>query len=302
MVVPKAVTPAEASSIAESGDRVVRLAQEATRTLLHLNRQNHFETPEQVMLATEEAWDPETVSRLGEQLKLAIESPGPVSVASTPADEIVLDGPTFARLLGGAAIGLGRTELAVNLIPPEVFQHEQSRKRNPWLVMATLLAASALLPPILLLRWEAAALRRESHKLEQALAPLQARARRLQDLQAQIATLQRESERLQNLRSCRTSWLKLFAAVQERLAAVEDVWLERWQTIAPEGHVPMKLTIHGYILDRGTTPVSARMKTLIKELRTIPGVGAVEEEGFDLGRPHLVRFELVLVGDAAQPL
>lgn len=301
-VASKSMTPPEATAIVESGDGILRLAQEATRTLLHFNRQNHFETPEQVVLAAGEAWDPEKVSRLGEQLKLAVECPGPVSLAPIPADGIGADGTTFARLLGGAAIGLGRAGLAVNLMPPEICQQESSRKRKPWLVMATLLAASALLPPILLLRLESAAMQRESQELEKALAPLQARSKRLQEQQAQIAALKRESERLQTLRSRRTGWLEFFAAVQARLAAVDDVWLERLQTIAPEGGVPMKLVIRGYLLDRGTIPVAAKMKTLIRELRTIPGVGAVEGESFDGGRPHLLRFELVLVGNATHPL
>lgn len=302
LVAPKSGTQPDVGAMVEPADGIMRLAQEATRTLLHFNRQNHFETPEQVMLATEAAWNPEKVLRLGEQLKLAVEVPGPAPLAPDPADGIVADGTTFARLLGGAAIGLGRAGLALNLMPPEIGQQERLRKRKPWLVMATLLGSSALLPPIFLLRQESVTLQRESRELEKTLAPLRAQAKRLQEQQVQIAALTRESERLQNLRIRRTGWLEFLAAVQARLAVVGDVWLERLQPIAPEGAVPMRIVVRGYLLDRGTTPVAAKMKTLIRELRTIPGVVAVEEGSFDVGRPHLLRFELALVGDATLPL
>jgi len=283
-------------------DGIVQLAPEATRTLLHFNRQNYFEAPAQIMLASEPRLDSEAKARLGEQLKTRVECIAPTVSTPVGAEDVVANGTALPRLLGGAASGLGRRGPLVNLVPSEIREQEKSRRRKPWLVAATLLAASVLLPPIFHLRAESARRRQQSVELEKILAPLQAREKRMQALQTQLAALKRESERLQVLAGSRTSWLGFLAAVQDRLAIVEDSWLERLQTVAPEGDAPLKLVIHGCMLDRGTPAVAEKMRTLIRELQTIPGVGAVEGARFDSGRSSLFRFELVLVVDATHPL
>jgi Tfp pilus assembly protein PilN len=289
-------------SLAESGDWVLRLAQEGTRTLLHFNRQNQFESPEQVIVASDESWDSESVSRLSEQLKLPVEQLDFGGLVSIPSHGMAAGGMSYARLLGGAAIALGRAEPTGNLVPEAMREQERLRRRMPWLVAAALVSVTVLLPPIFVLRRDAALRQQENAELQQALAPLLARSKRMQGLQTQIAALRKEGEWLQTLAERRVGWMEFLAGLQARFATVEDVWLERLQTVAPDGEVPMKLVIGGYILDRGTPPVAERMKTLVRELRTIPAVAAVEGERFDASRPHLLRFELVLVISASHPL
>jgi len=290
-----------APNLAEPGDAVTRLAQEATRTLLHFGRQNQFANPEQVVLAAEETWAPDRVSRLSELVKLPVVCLDPAPGPGSRGGEAEA-GMALARMRGGAAIGFGRAGPVVNLIPEAMRERRRMRRRRSWLIAAGLLLVATPLWPIFVLRAESAAKRRDMVEREKALAPFLARSRRLQAHQSEIDRLRRELEWLQELSGRRTAWLGFMADLQARTQAVEDVWLERLHPVDPGGDDPMKLALSGYVLDRGTRPVAEKIKTLVRELRTIPAVATVEGERFDASRPHLLRFELVLVISAEHPL
>jgi hypothetical protein len=286
----------------DSGDSVQRLAQEATRTLLHFNRQNGFANPELVELASEENWESDRLSRLAELVKLPVTRLGATAAPALANIPGTAAGIAGVRLLGAAAIGLSRQDFPLQLLPPVMREQQRRRRIRPWLAASAVLAAAALLPPIFLLRDEAVTMRRQLADKEAFLAPVLAQSDRMRMAQREIARLGLEAGKIEELARHRTAWLELLAGLQARFSVVQDVWLDRLQVVTAAGEGSVKLVVGGYLLDRGGEPVAGRMKNLVRELRTLPSVAAVEGERFDASRPHLLRFELVLVMAAAHPL
>jgi hypothetical protein len=285
-----------------SGDEIARLAQEATRTSLHFHRQNGWANPELIVLVAEPEWDESRVARLGEMAKLPVESLRPVREPAVPKGAESVPRATWARMQGGALVASGRHGPAAMLIPETVREQRRRRRKRAWLAAAVVLAATALLPPILTLRRESAVRQRQCETLEKSLAPLLARSQRMQERHREIARLREELELLDAIAQRRTAWFELLGGLQERLSRVGEVWLERMQAVAAENEAPVRIVIDGCLLDRGEPPVAERMKAVVRELRTIPAVAAIEAERFDSSQPHLLRFELVLVISATHPL
>lgn len=140
------------------------------------------------------------------------------------------------------------------------------------------------------------------------MAPLRARESRNRTNLEKLAQLRTQVGGLQSVHNRRAGWLKLFTGLQERLVKVEDVWLEKLQTIPPATGVPMKLVISGRMLDK-TNPLAkvspetfTRVKELLAGIVELPSVSAVEGERFDNSQPGILKFDFVLVIDDAHPL
>ena len=288
---------------------VLRLAHEARRSILHFQRQNGLAAPTRVRLAGDSQRSPDLAARLKAQLNLPVER---IEVASAirfasgvPAG---VAGAALDNLVGAAVLLLKPSGLEMNLLPASVRRRAGLRQRRPWLIAAAALAAAALLPPVLHYRHAAAAARADLAAIDTALAPLRAREVRNRARLEEIAALTRETLQLRALEERRTGWIRLFADLQERFTAVEDVWLENLQTVAPEGDAPLKLAVSGRMLDR-TNPLAKvspetvqRVQALLKGIAGSPFVAAVEGERFDTSRPGILKFDFILVTNPGRPL
>jgi type IV pilus assembly protein PilM len=144
--------------------------------------------------------------------------------------------------------------------------------------------------------------------MEEALTPLRARAARNRENLARLEQLKAQVAQLQSVEDRRAGWLQLFAGLQEWLVKVEDVWLEKLQTIPPAAGAPMKLVVSGRMLDK-TNPLAkvspetfTRVKDLLAGIVDLPSVAAVEGERFDNSQPGILKFDFALVIDPAHPL
>ena len=281
-----------------------RLAQEISRSVLHFGRQSGLANPLQVFLTGGGARLAGLGELLAAQLKIPVErfaAPGAVEINAASA-------LSLTDLFGAAVIELLPLQPTLNLLPPRLRQRDSLRRRQPWLIAAAVLAVTALLPPIIHYWQVAATARAKIAAMEEAIAPLRAREARNRANLAQLAQLKTQVAQLQSVSDRRTGWLQLFAGLQERLVKVEDVWLEKLQTIPPAPGVPMKLVISGRMLDK-TNPLAKvspdsyeRVKTLLANIVDSPFVATVENERFDNRQPGILRFDFVLVGKPAHPL
>lgn len=287
----------------------VRLAQEARRSILHFQRQNGLAAPTQVRLAGDSQRQPDLAARLKAHLNLPVERIE-VAAAVRFASGVSAGtaGAALDNLVGAAVMVLQSPAGEMNLLPASVRRRAGLRQRRPWLIAAAVLAAAAVLPPLFHYRHAAATARAEAVAIDTALAPLRAREVRNRARLEEIAALTRETMQLRSLDDRRTSWIRLFADLQERFTAVEDVWLENLQTVAPEGDAPMKLAVSGRMLDR-TNPLAKvspetvqRVQALLKGIAGSPFVTAVEGERFDNSRPGILKFDFILVTNPARPL
>ena len=303
-------TEPRGTNATESADAwVIRLAQEAKRSILHFQRQNNLAAPLGVRLAGDSLRQPDLPARVKAHLNLPVErldlAPALRFAPGVSAD---VAGAAWENLVGAAVSELRSSVAGMNLLPASVRRSAALRQRRPWLVAAVALAAASLLPPALYYRQAAAAARADLAAIDTALAPLHAREVRNRARLEEIAALTRETMQLRSLDDRRTGWIRLFADLQERFTAVEDVWLENLQTLAPTGDAPMKLTVSGRMLDR-TNPLAKvspetvqRVQALLKGLAGSPFVAAVEGERFDNSRPGILKFDFILVTNPARPL
>ncbi|MDB6114876.1 MAG: Competence protein [Lacunisphaera sp.] len=289
-----------------------RLAQEITRSVLHFHRQSDMENPARVHLTGGGAPLAGLDQALAMKLKVPVERLDVFSAIEIGADAAKSDvadhASTLTDLIGGAATQLLPGQAVLNLLPPKRRRHERMRRRQPWLIAAAMLAAAALIPPVSYYRNVTDEASRKTAAIERELAPLRERdARNRANLQ-QVGELKHRVAQLQGAYDRRANWLNLLADLQDRLVKVEDVWLEKLQVMPAAAGTPVKLVISGRMLDR-TNPLSKvspetfdRVKALLASIVDSPFVATVEGERFDNNQPGVLKFDFVLVADAARPL
>lgn len=306
-----------------------RLSQEITRSALHFKRQSGAASPERVLLTGGVARCGALADLLAARLNVPVatlDALSGVEIARAAADAGAADAAsTFAGAVGAASLQFSPAGLSIDLLPPRLRSQEDTRQRKPWLAAAVLVAAAALVPPLLHYRALEKELKRQTVAVEAEIAPLRARESRNRQNLEQLATLQRQIAALQSIHDRRASWQTMLADLQDRLVRVEDVWLEKLQVLPapppPTGPAtpgaaapadakpaPLRIAISGRMLDK-TNPLSKvsddvnrKVLDLLGSLGESPFVSAVEGERFDASQPGILRFDFVLVGQPARPL
>ena len=290
-----------------------RLTQEITRSVLHYRRQCDMAPPARVHLAGGGA----RLAGLGEALAAKLKVPidhldvlGAIEISSGAAKSAAA-GHTLnlADLVGAAATQLRPGQPVLNLLPQNLRRQGNRRRRQPWLIFAAVLSVAALLPPVLHYRNVTGEAQRKTAAIERELSPLRERGgrnranlRRLEEFKQQVAQLQGVYER-------RASWLNLLADLQDRLARVEDVWLEKLQVTPANGSGPLKLFLSGRMLDKAnplarvSVETTNRVKVLLRDIDRSPYVNVAEEgQRFDTTQPGILKFDFVLVANPQRPL
>jgi type IV pilus assembly protein PilM len=288
-----------------------RLTQEIARSLLHFRRQGGLEHPARVCLTGGGASLAGFDEALAAKLKLPVGllgALGSVEVAGELAHEVVGHDLILGDLIGAASLQLRPGRPVLNLLPPCRRSQVNLRRRQPWLMVAAVLAVAALLPPVVHLCRVAVEAQRKTAAIERELVPLRGRAARNQANLHQLETLKRDAARLQAVHDRRAGWLNLLADLQDRLVRVEDVWLEKLSVQPAVAGEPVKLVVSGRMLDR-TNPLSKvspetfhRVKTLFASFVESPFVARVESERFDNSQPGILQFDFVLVTEPQGPL
>lgn len=287
-----------------------RLAQEIARSVLHFERHGGLTRPARLVLTGDVARGLGLAAGLAAKVKLPVETlrvSDAIDIA--PAAQVEAAGAGSALLdLVGAAARLVTAPPTVNLLPARLRRQAGIRRRRVWLMAAAAIATLAPLPAILHHQSLAQAARTKTAAIEAAIAPVREREARNRAALVELAALREEAAQLRDLELRRTAWPGLMADLQDRLVRVEDVWFERLQTIPPAEGRPLKLAISGRMLDK-TNPLAkvspetyARVQSLLEGLAGSPYVAAVEGERFDNSQPGILKFDFVLVTDAARPL
>ncbi len=301
-----------ASLVADARETLAsRLAQEINRSVLHFGRQSGMANPVRVYLTGGGARLAGLAEVLAAKLKIPVDRFDALGAVELSAGSVSVNIGAHALaltdLIGAAASELRPTQPTVNLLPSRLRKRESLRRREPWLLAAAVLAVTVLVPPIMHYRQMTATALGKITAMEKAMAPLRAREARTRANLAQLELLKVQLAQLQSVQDRRTSWLQFFTGLQDRLVKVEDVWLEKLQTIPPAAGVPMKLAISGRMLDK-TNPLTkvspetfSRVKTLLAGITDLPSVSGVEGERFDNSQPGILKFDFVLVTDPAHP-
>lgn len=186
-----------------------------------------------------------------------------------------------------------------DLLPPGRRAALDRRWRQPWLVVAALLAMAACLPPVVRARRELNQAQAETRRWEQALVPLRAQAEQMDRDLRRLADARTEIARWHAVEVARTRWLRLLADWQTCLATTGDSWLERVQAAPAEGPGPARWTVAGCLLDRaqpqsvGGAAVLARAQGLRAQFVEVSRDAKLLEEHYDTSQPGRLRFAWV---------
>ncbi|MDQ5981045.1 MAG: type pilus assembly protein PilM, partial [Verrucomicrobiota bacterium] len=296
---------------AEQAGNTERLAQEITRSVLHLRAEGSLGDPRLLLLAGE------TTVRFCDAVLLASRLDVPVraldltagledsgAVKSSRVDEAA----TFSDLAGAAAVRLLKGQATMNLLPPGLRTSQRRRGRKPWLVAAASLLLAAPVVPWLHFRATARAAESRAAEIERVIAPWRAQSAENRKRLDELELINRQVADWQNLHARRSSWLRMFADWQVRLRALDGVWIDRLQVFPAGPESPTRLSIAGRMLaspdegSAGEAGWSERANGLLRTLEASPFVSRITTERFDASHPGWLGFELMLEPGEEEPL
>ncbi|HEX2861776.1 MAG TPA: hypothetical protein VHN79_09050, partial [Lacunisphaera sp.] len=294
--------------VAAAGDRAgavaLRLAHEATRTMLYFQRQCGLPQAQRGWLAGEGAVIAGVDRMLAQQLRVPVQQIDLAALANAERSaENSMPSAVVAEMSGAALMDFQSPRSWLNLLPAAQKTEQRRRGRKPWLAAAALLTLAA--PAVALVHFRAVAQEAEFSlgTLEARLAPLRSREARIRTHLSRLEQLQPAIAAWQDVEERRTGWLQMLADLEQRMNRVEGVWLERMNVVAGEG-AGVRLAVSGRMLDRSDdgavkgSGVFKQMKAVMGAFAESPFVSAVEDQRFDLSDAGLPGFGCVLVVDA----
>lgn len=213
-----------------------KVASELIRSLANYRRQYRDHQLRGLRLSGRGALLPGLADHLREKVKLPIGLVDPSMVSSVitiPLSASGLADPTDDLMeIAGSVHDFDRYRKqggAVNLLPVSYVERLKIRRRRPAQVLAAVAVVTVGFLPVLYYAEarDISAARREA--VMASIQPLQVLERETVPLLQARDNLQEQLRELEAVARSRTWWLEFFSDLQERLVAVEDVWLESLQ-------------------------------------------------------------------------
>jgi type IV pilus assembly protein PilM len=238
------------------------------------------------------------------------------------------DDTSLADLVGLAVYATRGARQEGNLLPRSFRWEMFAGRRWPWLVAAALVVVVACLAPICRMQKILEEVRWQTIEEESALSVLRRVDVRNRSNLSCLATANLRIAALGKLARARSGWTILLGDLQERLASVQDVWLDRMQVLQPEATESSvapalgttrsivsppagvagrpktadrpRLLVEGRLLDESKLAAGAgadaspKAESLLAVLRASPLVVAVERDRFVGSQPGILCFEITL--------
>jgi type IV pilus assembly protein PilM len=213
------------------------------------------------------------------------------------------------------------------LLPAEISKEQQFNSKRVFIVGAAVVAVLALIPPLLYQVQAETVYKDQREQIERRLQPLRAFEAKIQDEQQVAEQIRGSISQIEGLVNSKSNWINFFSDLQERLVALEDVWLE---TLTVDRSAPTvdvsangeqaevtrgtayRLRLSGRLLLRDFDPnnpgaldprqASARVNALLERFTESEFIEAVESVQFDTSDRRILRFNFTLVVDQDKPL
>ena len=314
----------------------VRLQLEITRSAVNHRRQSGAGAPVAVYLTGGGSLIPELPAAIAEKMKLPVERFEALRRVDVSADARAAGAESAQQVLtdlvGLATRLVVKTEEEASLLPPAITEAIAFRKRQPLFLAAAALVAAALVPPIVYFHRVTMATQQRVSQVDGQLMPLRSLQNRNDENLRQIEAAKKQIAALRDAYETKANWINFFTDLQERLAKVEDVWLDRLHVVRPpldqaladaaaaanppppvEGAAPadpavpvkpvspLRLTLSGRLLDVANpqSKVSEqsfeRVKQLLASFTGSQYVAKVENERFDPSQNGLLRFDVTVL-------
>ncbi len=299
--------PVDDKQSAEVADFIGRLLREVMRVLAAYTRQVGQESPARILLSGPGARLPglqEALAR-GCNLPVGVQvMPAGLVIAAVVKERARLE-DHWPVLLGLAAGAAGEKD--INLLPVAWQAAAAFRCAQRW----WLAVAACLVIGVCALAWHwragAAAMQRETERIEGVMAPWRAELRVESAELSGNEAMQRRIEVLRSLLAARSDWAAFFNELEKQFYELEDVWLDRLQILPAMSRgrdeseqAPLRVVVVGRLLE-GESPqanagreMGVKARRLMAELEANRFVAGIEAERYDAGHPGVMRFECIL--------
>lgn len=244
------------------------------------------------------------------------------------AESLLQDKAFLAEAIG---VGIGSflpDSSRINLLPRSILWQRGFKRQQPYYLVAGLVACAAIALPLVNSKIAIQRYEQEIQNLGTKLIPLK-------NLNNDIIRRSEEIEKIKALigethvvADARSNWIRFLNDIQERMAEVEDVWLDRIEVVRPQTEVAsssnrfsgtrnansanaeprVRLRLEGRLLDVAN-PLSTvsqesnrRVSALLSSFSDSSFVERLEDERFDNNVPGILKFNFTLVVDSGQPL
>ena len=331
-------SPSRAAVQRAAATFAVRLQLEIMRSTVNHRRQSGAVAPVAVYLTGGGALIPELPAALAEKLRLPVERMETLKRVDVSADARAAGAESaqqvLADLVGLATRLVVKSEQEASLLPPAITEAIALRKRQPLFLAATALVILALVPPIVYFHRVAMATQARISQVDGQLMPLRSLQTRNDENLRQIEDAKKQIVAMRGAYETKANWINFFTDLQDRLAKVEDVWLDRLLVVRPpveqgggdvapaagaaqpadgaappadaaavpvRASAPLRLTLSGRLLDVANpqSKVSEqsfeRVKQLLASFTGSQFVAKVENERFDPSQNGLLRFDVTVL-------
>lgn len=303
-----------------------RLGTEILRTSAVLKRQGFDFEAKSVYLTGGGSLLPQLDRILEDKLKRPVFYLDPLRNLTVSKESLLEDVTAAAPFLSDAVgIGVGRfmpDGASLDLTPRSLVWHRKFRRQQPFYLLAGLVACGAVGLPILNTSLEIRAYEQELQNLEVQVRPLSQINKEIYSRTEQIKRIRDTIEKTASVTAARSTWLDVLNDLQQRLAEVEDVWLDELRLERPlpqatggrgvarvkKGDGKTRVHLSGRLIDvynpvSSVSPASyERVKSLLENVGGATFVASLEDEQFDYSVPGFLGFRFTLVVKEGVPL
>ncbi|WP_269541799.1 pilus assembly protein PilM [Cerasicoccus fimbriatus] len=289
-----------------------KLSQEVTRSIVNYRRQRGAAAPKRILLTGRGSLLPGLAEQLEQSQRMPVHFFDPVASleVGSNVDAVYLEEHqhVLSEVVGEAARMIDAEAVSINLLPQQLAEKMRFAKQKPFILIGAACLALATVPPIFGQMQAKAAYEKEARQLKTQAPPLQSLHTEIVDLQAQAESLRDDIGDLESLVNSRSNWIAFFSDLQERLQAVQDVWLE---DLKLDRAASGNLDLSGRLLIKNWNPSEPtasydqayqRVNKLLESFKASEFISDVKDQNFDDSDPRILKFDFSLVINPERPL
>lgn len=289
-----------------------RLSQEITRSIVNYRRHKGAPAPTRILLTGRGALLPGLPEYLSEHQKLDVDYFDTFqSVTIGPkVDTELLEAHRYnlSEAIGDASRLILDDAVSIDLLPQKLSDEMAFAKKKPLLIAAAACLAVATVPPMLYYNSIASDLISDAQRLESRVPSLKSTHQEIEANLAQARKIRKDVDNLEGLVNSRSNWIVFFSDLQERLEAIQDIWLE---DLAINRQAGNRIQLSGRLLIKDYDPdnpqgsaqsANARVRTLLDSLTESQFIQSVTDIKYDTRVPRILAFSFTLNTNPEKPL
>jgi len=289
-----------------------KVSQEITRSIVNYRRQKNGGAPKRILLTGRGSLLPGLSEQLEKTQRVPVNYFDPTAAIEVgpglTQQELENHRNVLSEVVGEAARLVDPDAASINLLPQDLADKMRFAKQKPFILIGAACLALATVPPILHFSNVRSIYEDYTNDLQMRPGPLQATHAEILSLQEQALETQEDIADLEGLVNSRSNWISFFADLQERLQAVQDVWLEQ---LSLDRANTGNLMLSGRMLikdwdtedpDRSYQRAYGRVNALLEQFEASAFVEDVRNLRYDTSNPRILRFEFSLVINPQRPL